>query len=230
MTSTRLPGKVMMKINNKSVIDHVFDRAKMSKLLSNCILATTTNSTDDILVEWAIKNNIDYYRGSEHDVLDRFYQSAKYFKVDVIVRVTSDCPLLSPSVVDKVITTFLESECDYASNVHPPTYPDGLDVEVFSFECLEKAWLSANKESEREHVTPYMYTSGKFKLKNVKGEEDYSKFRFTIDRIEDLEFLNTIVSLCTSEKNLENLIQVVKNNADILKINHHIARNENLKL
>ena len=114
--------------------------------------------------------------------------------------------------------------------MHPPTYPDGLDVEVFSFECLEKAWLSASKESEREHVTPYMYTSGKFKLKNVKGEEDYSKFRFTIDRIEDLEFLNTIVSLCTSEKNLENLIQVVKNNTDILKINHHIARNENLKL
>ncbi len=169
--STRLPGKTMMPLEGEPLLGHLVRRIRKSQLISGIIIATTTQERDDRIVRFAEEKNVRWYRGSENDVLDRFYQAALLHQLQTIVRVTPDCPMLDPRVTDRVIEKFLEGGHDYVSNVLTPPYPDGLDTEVFSFAALERAWKEARLPSDREHVTAYIVKHPEvFKLFNVDNK------------------------------------------------------------
>ena len=194
MTSTRLPGKVLKEVLGKPLLVYQLERLRRVQLADEIILATTTNQTDDILAAFAAKEEIRCYRGDEQDVLDRYYQAAVMAEADVVVRVTSDCPLIEPSIIDAVIQAYNESPgIDYVSNTLSRTYPRGLDVECFSFTALEIAWKNANKTYEREHVTPYLYQQPRFIKEEVKADGDYSQYRWTVDTQEDYELVRLLL-------------------------------------
>ena len=194
MGSTRYPGKVMEKLRGeKKVLDYVINQLKFSKSIENVIIATTTLKQDDVIVNYAKDNNLKYFRGEPLDVLDRYYQCAKEFSLETIVRMTSDCPFLDPTVVDKTVNAFYQSDFDFISNNLIRTYPIGVDTEIFSFETLEKAWKEARLPSEREHVTPFIKKNDTiFKIHNLENEQQVPIYRITIDRKEDLNFLKEI--------------------------------------
>lgn len=195
MGSGRLPGKVLMDIAGKPLLEHVLDRVRLSRLIDKIIIATTTKERDQVILEMAQTWGMESYAGSEEDVLDRFYQAAKMYGADTIVRITPDNPFNDPEATDKVISHYLRNKdnLDYVSNRMKSTYPEGLDVEVFSFEALEKAWKEAKKPSEREHVTPYIWNHpGIFRLANVENDEDLSHLRWTVDTETDLQFTREI--------------------------------------
>ena len=230
MGATRLPGKMMKDLLGKPVIAHVVDRVRLCKNVDNIWIATTESDSDDVLYNWAKDNSINCYRGSEKDVLDRYYRAAKKANADIIVRITGDCPLHDPDVIDRVISEFT-SESDYVSNIHPPTFPDGLDVEVFSFSSLEKAWQEATLASEREHVTPYIWKNPHiFRMKNVENDEDLSQYRITLDTKEDLLLIKNILEHIDKTSilryNMGTIMDVLKTNKDALIINSKFARNE----
>lgn len=201
MNSTRLPGKVMFLAAGKPLLQYQLERAAHSKLIKEIIVATTNRNEDDEIVNLCGRLAVKYFRGSEADVLDRFYQCAKQFGLKTIVRLTADNPLQEPGIVDKVISAFLESNCDYASNTLKPTYPDGLDVEVFTAEALEKAWLQAKPAYEREHVTPFLKENPViFKLMNVEDEIDHSGLRCTVDTLKDYILVKDIIDKLYSIK------------------------------
>ena len=156
MGSTRYPGKVLKKVCNYPIIQILFERLKKSKKINKIILATTTNKEDDLLEKLINKIGFDVFRGSEKDVLSRYYQVAKMYNAKNIVRITGDCPFVDSIIVDEVINLFYKNNSDYCSNVNPPTFPDGLDVEIFNIDVLEKAYLNAINPKHREHVTTYM--------------------------------------------------------------------------
>src|SRR5436190_2821698 len=175
MASTRLPGKVLADIEGRPLLQEVIERVARAKTLDLVAIATSDTQPDDRIVEFCKDNRTAYFRGSLDDVLDRFKMAAAYFGADVIVRLTADCPLLDPEVIDKVVKVFQEEDCDYAANVIECTYPDGLDTEVFGYQALRRAWQEAQLKSEREHVTPYIRNHPEvFRLKNVKHPEDLS--------------------------------------------------------
>ena len=182
MGSTRLPGKSLMKILGKSILWHVINRVKSSKYIEKVIVATSNKERDNPIVEEAKLSGVEYFCGSEEDVLDRYYQAAKHFNVSVIVRITADCPLIDPEIIDRNIKTFIDdAKLDY---VHSGlTYPDGIgDCEVFSFSALEKAWKNAKKSGEREHVTPYIWKNPQiFNLKTIEYEKDFSYIKLSVD-------------------------------------------------
>lgn len=230
MGSTRLPGKVMKNILGKEVILHDIDRIKQIKNLDKIVIATTTKKDDDIIVE-TIKNynsGIGIFRGSEDDVLDRYYKATKEFNSEVVVRITSDCPLIDPIVSDKIIETFLNNNCDYCSNGLKRSYPRGLDTEVFSFEALEKTWKEAERYYQREHVTPYIYEHPeKFKLLNVSNDKDLSHLRWTLDTIEDFNFINEIYKKLYNGKNIfymEDILKVLEKEPKLIEINKDIKQ------
>ncbi len=228
MGSTRFPNKMMERVGSKPLISLVIDRVGKSTLIEKVILATTTKKDDDVLIQIAIEKNIDFFRGSENDVLDRFYNAAKKYKVDTIVRITGDCPFIDPVVIDQVIGLHLDAKSDYTSNIKPPTFPDGLDVEVFSFISLEKAWKEAKLNSEREHVTPYIWKNNKlFKIVNLFNKKDLSNIRLTIDEKEDLVLIKEIIKYINIENfTIEDIILTIENNPYMLEINNKIKRNE----
>jgi len=230
MTSTRLPQKVLKNLAGRPVVSQVFNQLSFSKLLTDLLLATSLDSSDDPLEKWAVENGFKFFRGDLKNVLKRFYDAAKQNNADVIVRITADCPLIDPGVVDKVIEGFLGGKYDYFSNVNPPTFPDGLDTEVFSFTALEKAFLEAEMQSEIEHVTPYIRNHPDiFRIGNYSSLQDYSKFRWTLDNIEDYEFLKILYKNLYKENNFirwQDVIEFIKNHSNILKLNAHLERNE----
>lgn len=194
MTSTRLPGKVLKEVMGKTLLAYQLERLRRVQLADEIILATTTNQTDDVLAVFAAAEEIRCFRGDEQDVLDRYYQAAVFAEADVIVRVTSDCPLIEPDVIDEVIQVYFKSPgVDYVSNTLSRTYPRGLDVECFSFKALEIAWKNANKTYEREHVTPYLYQQPNFMKKEVKAAGEYSQYRWTVDTQEDYELVKILL-------------------------------------
>lgn len=228
MGSTRLPGKMMNLIGRKTLIQHCVDQVRSSKTIDKVLVATTDQSEDDALADLVIKNNCDVFRGSSKDVLDRFYQAAKKHEADVIVRICGDCPFIDPKVIDDTVGCFLDSNgtYDYVSNVHPPSYPDGYDVEVFTFDALEHAWSTANLASQREHVTtaiwkhPENYRVGVFSHK-----ENLSHLRIVVDEPEDLEMLSLIYAkLANRPVTLNNVVEVLRESPDILKINDAFER------
>lgn len=222
MGSSRLPGKVMMQIDGKNpLLYYAIKQNKVSKYGKNLVIATTTKSEDDIIEEYAKKNNIMIFRGSSENVLDRYYQCAKNISSSVIVRVTADCPLIDPEIVDKVITKFIKNKFDYVSNTHPRTFPYGTETEVFSFNALEKAWNETRNDFDREHVTPYFYKNpNKFSIGNVIQEKDQSNYRWTIDYNEDLELVKYIANNIIKKPILTNdIINLIIKNPNLLKIN-----------
>ena len=176
-SSTRLPRKVLLPLEDKTVIEHVIERVSMAKLIDEIVVATTIEREDINIVKLVSSLGYRVFAGSKDDVLDRFFQVAKLIKPTNIVRITSDCPLIDPKIIDLVIETHLRENADYTSNTLVETFPDGLDVEIFTFKVLYEAWRNAKLLSEREHVTPYIRNSKRFKKINVR----YHKIYQTID-------------------------------------------------
>jgi len=230
--STRLPGKVLKEIHGKTLIEILFSRLNRSQRIDKVILATSTNQENDPLVNIVENLQIDIFRGSEHDVLGRlFYAAQKYQAIDV-VRITGDCPIIDPSLVDKVIEHYLETHVDYASNNQPPTYPDGLDTEVFSFAALKAAHEQSSTAYDREHVTPYIRRDGKFRRINYSNDVDLSAGRWTVDDPEDFEVIKNIVlhfspSLDFSWQDVQELTQ---SHVQYFRANQHTPRNEGASL
>ena len=231
MGSTRLPGKVMMKVDKtNTILSHVINQLKNSKKIDRLIIATTDLQEDDIIVNHAKILKTDLFRGNAVDVLDRYYQCAKKFSSKIIVRITADNPLIDPNIVDDIINQFLKNSSDYITNANPRTYPYGTEVEVFSFQALEKASNNAKKPSEREHVTPYFRNNkDKFKIKNVINEKNMSFHRWTLDYQEDLDLIRNIVSQIKNRPILMNdIINLFNHKPDIFKINKKYLENEGL--
>jgi len=228
MNSSRLPGKVMKKIKNKPMLDIVLEQIKFSKNIEKIVVATTYSKKDDQIYEHMKKKKIEVFRGKSKDVLDRYFQCAKKFHIDTIVRVTSDCPLIDPKIVDKVIKNYIKGKFDYVSNNKPRTFPYGMDVEVFSFDALKRAWNEALLPSEREHVTPYIYKNyKKFKIKNIKQKKNFSRIRITVDRENDLKLIKKIIEMIKSKPILlEDVIKLYSRNKKLFEINQNYLEDE----
>jgi len=230
MGSTRLPGKVLMDIAGQPMLRRVIERLKHTKLLDDIVIATSTNDEDKPVIKLAEQNKVKSYAGSPNDVLDRYYQAAKLYKADVVVRITADCPLIDPQVVDKVIKYYKAGKYDYVSNVVKPTYPDGLDTEVFSYRSLTKAWQEAKLTSEREHVTPYIWkNTAIFKIGGIQNTTDYSSLRWTVDDRKDIEFIREVYRHLYKKNKMfymGDVLGLLKQHPELLKINQGTARNE----
>jgi spore coat polysaccharide biosynthesis protein SpsF len=193
MGSLRLPGKVLENIAGQSMLHRVVSRLRVSELIDDLIVATTTLAKDDSIVEECQHCGVPSYRGDETDVLDRYFRAAESERADVVVRITSDCPLIDPEVTDKTIRAFLREQPAYASNTLVRSYPRGLDTEVISRSALTRAWQDARQAYEREHVTPYIIEHpAQFQLLSVTADQDYSAHRWTVDTPEDLAFVRAI--------------------------------------
>lgn len=235
MGSTRLPGKVLKKVLGKAMLEHQIERVKRSKTIDQIILATTSKSEDKQIVRLGKRLKVKVFAGSENDVLDRYYRAAVKFGVNGnIVRLTGDCPLMDPEIIDAVVNFYLKNKknCQYANNVDPPTFPDGMDVEVFSFEALKTAWQNADLLSEREHVTPYIRNHPeKFKVKNFQSRKNLSRHRLVLDNKEDFILIKRIfTSLYPRNKNftLRDILEFLKRNPKLALVNAYIQRNEGL--
>lgn len=228
MGSTRLPGKILKKVNGRPLLSYQLERLQQSNFISDLVIATTTDEKDDVIVEFCKLNNILWFRGSEEDVLARYYETAKRFNADAIVRITSDCPIIDVQVVNKTITYFMDNNFDYVSNTVDRTYPRGLDTEVFTFAALEKAHKEAVIERDREHVTAYFYTNPDiFKIAGVRNEVDYSKYRWTVDTEEDFQLIENIIENLYSENpqfTLYDTVKLMEANPDWFYINAHIEQ------
>lgn len=227
MGSARLPGKAIIEIQGKPMLWHVVNRTSRVQRVDDVVVATTTKEADQAIVSLCESEGWLYYRGSEEDVLDRYYRAAVLYGADIIVRITSDCPLIEPEIVDLVIEAFLNEEADYASNTLPPrTYPRGLDAEVFSFAALERAWKEDSDPALREHVTPYLYRHPQeFKLVRVAHEADLSHMRWTVDTREDLSLVSKIYdSFDKADFTWEEVLEILKKNPDWLEINKNIKQ------
>ncbi len=230
--STRLPGKVLQKILNKPLLWYVLKRLEQVKTPSKIIVATVDSEENKPIIDLAKSLNIDYFSGSEDDVLDRYYQTAKKFNGDVIVRITSDCPLADPNIIDLALDIFLNGKYDYVSNIDPPTYPDGFDTEVFSFEALEKAWKEAKMQSEREHVTLYIRDKkNDFKRNNFENDKNYEEYRLTVDTKEDFSLISKIIENFYDQWEtftMQDVVNLMEQNPRLKQINIQYKRNERL--
>jgi spore coat polysaccharide biosynthesis protein SpsF len=191
--STRLPGKVLMDLGGETVLGRVVRRLRRTTLIDEIVVATTCSAADHAIVRECQRLSVRVFRGEENDVLDRYYQAARWTGAEGIVRITSDCPLIDAEVTDDSIRWFLERRPDYASNALQRTYPRGLDTEVMTWEALARAWREARLSYQRAHVTPYIYENpDQFDILAVKGEADYSGHRWTLDTPEDLAFMRAV--------------------------------------
>jgi len=228
MGSTRLPGKVLKKVNDKTLLDYQLDSLQKSKLLTQVVVATTTESSDDAIVQFCEKRDQAYFRGSESNVLERYYLAAKKYKADVVVRITSDCPMIDVEIVDHVIQQFINNKVDYASNSLERTYPRGMDTEVFTMKALEMAYSGATEQKEFEHVTPYIYFHPQlFKILSIKNDINHSKYRWTVDTDEDFKLIENLIeflSVQSQEINLHNLLNAMYQHEDWYYINAHIEQ------
>lgn len=230
MTSTRLPGKVLKKVLNKTLLEYQLERVSRSNFIDEIIVATTVNKTDEPIVELCKKFGYSTYRGSEEDVLSRYYEAANQANADIIVRLTSDCPLIDPNVIDQVIELFIEKQhdIDYATNTLKRTYPRGMDTEVFTIEALQNTYLQAKLMKEREHVTAYIYSNpNKFRLANLECETDLSQYRWTVDTEEDFDLIELIIKNLypnNKEFQLNDCLQLFCKYPEWALINSHIEQ------
>lgn len=228
--STRLPDKVLKILSGKPMLQQIVERISMSKHIEKVILATTVSASDDKLAEFAKEVlKIPIIRGSEDDVLDRFYAASCEFPSEYIVRVTADDPLKDSEIIDLCIEELLQNpDLDYCSNTIKPTYPEGLDIEVFKTDALKKAHKEADKKSEHEHVTPYIWKNpDKFNIKNIEYSENLSNWRWTVDKPEDFKFMQVIFNQFEDNKfSYKEVIEYTKSNMELLEINSGTVRNE----
>lgn len=228
MGSTRLPGKILKEVNGRPLLSYQLERLGLSEYINQIVIATTIKKQDDIIEEFCIDQTIPVYRGSESDVLARYYEAALKFKPEIIVRITSDCPIIDSQVVDRTIQYFIEHDFDYVSNTVERTYPRGMDTEVFSFEALQKAYQESFLNRDREHVTAYFYSNPeKFKIGSVRNETDYSKYRWTVDTVEDFELIRLIIEKLYDENpyfSMNEVINLMEQNPTWYKMNAHIEQ------
>lgn len=229
MSSTRLPGKVLLPLAGKPVLHHVISRLKQCKTLDDIVIATSDLSSEDPISDWCEAHKIYCYRGSLNDVLDRYYQAALKFEADFVVRITSDCPAIDPIIVDEVVDGFLSGGFDSYSL--SGEFPDGLDCQVFKFSALKDAWLNATKNFEREHVGPYIEKTHpeKFKLGGLEKFHGLSHHRWTLDEQADFDFLTAIFERLYPLNpyfSSEEILLLLEKDVDLLKINQGIVRNE----
>jgi glutamate-1-semialdehyde 2,1-aminomutase len=228
MGSVRLPNKVMKIVNGKPLIEYLLLRVAKAKLIDKVVVATSVNINNDPLVSFVNSLGFETYRGSERDVLSRFYEAAKFHNATSVLRITADCPLVDPVLIDSLISEYYNSGTDYATNTLPPTYPDGLDLEVFSFQSLERAYQEAIAPNEREHVTPYIRNSGIFKIHNIVNKIDYSDRRWTVDEINDFEVVSNIFQYFHPDIFFDwnSIIEIENLRPEMFQINKHIRRND----
>lgn len=229
MGSTRLPGKIMKKLQNKTVLEHVIERVRQSKLIDEVIIATTTKEKDDVIEKESLRCGVKMFRGSEDDVLSRYYYAAKENDLDVVVRITSDCPLIDPIIINKMISIYLDNTCDLLSNTGmntcERTFPRGLDVSIFSFESLNEAFMNAIEKYQREHVTPYIYQHKH--VEYFKNTNNYSKYRWTLDTEEDFKLITEVYRRLYSGKHdfyMNDIIKLFYDNPELININKHVEQ------
>lgn len=236
MNSSRLPGKVILDIHGVPELVHVVRRVQKAKHIDKILLATTNDKIDDVIEHCCSKYNILCYRGSEDDVLDRYFRAASNFDAtdeDYIIRITADCPFIDAEVVDMVVDAALKSKRDYVSNTIKPTFPDGLDVEVFTYKALTIAWQNATLKSEREHVTPYLHKHPEiFSVLNIENTTDYSSLRWTLDEKEDFEVTLSVYNELYCERkyfSMADILKLSKEKPEIFEKNKRFKRNEGLE-
>ncbi len=227
MTSTRLPGKIFKNVNNKSLLQYHIERLQQTGF--DICIATTTNATDDSVCEYAKANNIKFHRGSEHNVLSRFYEAATKFNADIVIRVTSDCPLIDPHLIRNSIEKYLQlnNKNLYMSNGIERTFARGFDFEIFSYELLKDAFEKANEASDLEHVTPYIWKnkSGKVEFYHIKQAENHNNFRITVDTSEDFELIKTLIEKYKADKlNYVEIEKILLEHPQLLEINKNIEQ------
>ena len=237
MNSSRLPGKVMLDLCGKTVLAHVVDRVLACERVDEVVVATTEHPHDQRIVAEAENLGVRVYRGSEDDVLERFFKAAKKFDAEILVRVTADCPLFDPRLLTRMYAEFerislADSPNLYLSNTRIRTYPRGLDAEIFNFPALELAHKEARQAFEREHVTPYMYQHPKkFALYSFKGGEDFSDFRWTLDTPEDYQFFEAVCSELHENGRIfstEEVMGLLRDQPQLIELNAHV-RQKNIK-
>jgi spore coat polysaccharide biosynthesis protein SpsF len=228
MGSTRLPGKVLKPILNKPLLWHLINRLQRCSTIDQIVVATTTDESDSKIIEFCKENAINYFSGSENDVLDRYYQAAKSFNADSIVRITADCPVIDPQIVDEVIHEYIVKKHDVCGL--SGEFPDGLDVTVFSFKTLEDTWRNAKLPSEREHVCPYMSKHPeKFKLGEYVKFDNLGHYRWTVDEVQDLQFIREVFSRLYEPGEIfltEDILNLLEREPELSKINEGIVRNQ----
>lgn len=228
MGSKRLPKKSMMKIGNKPLIQHVLENLKKIKKINKIIVATTCKLEDDIIEDWCIENNYKIFRGSELNVLERYYNAAQENNLQYILRVTGDNPFKDSNLIKKAIDIIINSDFDIVTNVFPPTYPEGLIVELLKFSCLKEASVKASSDFEKEHVTQYIYKNyKKFNIFNLKNKSQQSHIRLTIDTIEDLRFIKKIDNLLSKNNknyNYQDVIKLITLQPELLKMNKMVKK------
>lgn len=225
--SQRLPGKVLLPLGGKTILEIIIDRIRKAKSIDKVVLATSGHNQDDQIADLCIKKNILFYRGSLDDVLDRYMGAAKKFKVEVICRITGDCPLIDPLLIDQVSELYQKGSYDYISTGRiKSTFPDGLDTEIFSFEVLERAWRESTRSSEREHVTPYIWKNpDKFRIFTLENQIDLSDLRLTVDERADYELIKKIYPE-VKDLSFLGVIEYIKDRPELAKINSSITRDE----
>jgi spore coat polysaccharide biosynthesis protein SpsF len=232
MTSTRLPGKVLKTVLGKPLLEYQIERLQRVQSADELVIATTTNETDNLIVELCTRLGVAFYRGSEEDVLARYYEAAQKSQADVVVRVTSDCPLIDPEIIDRIIEDYWQRQptCDYVSNCLERTYPRGMDTEVFSFEALEQAYLEATAIPDREHVTPFIHRQPQhFQIAQVLHWENQSHYRWTVDTPEDFDLVKKILEFFSLKKldfTMNDCIALLQRYPDWQKINAHVEQKQ----
>ena len=241
MSSSRLPGKILADIAGQPMLQRVFIRTSRAVTVTETIFATTTDPSDDPVAEYCEFSGIPFTQGSLYDVLDRYYQAAKQAKADYVVRITADCPLIDPALIDNVVNTLLEGEYDFGCNRLPPpwhrTYPIGLDVEACTFEVLEKAWKEAKEPQHREHAMPYFYEGVElsainrqlsegisprgFRIALLNHTTDFGDYRWTVDTPEDLEFMRQVYNRFNGHDDFtwKEVLDLVHNESQLMQIN-----------
>lgn len=229
MTSSRLPGKVLLPVLGRPMFSYQIERLRKASRVSQIVVATTVNAADDPIVAFCLAEGLDFVRGSEHDVLSRYVLAAREYTADVVIRITSDCPLLDPDLVDKMVDEYFgATHPDYVSNMLIPTWPYGMAVEVFSASALYEAGTESSDPVEREHVTPFIYRHPeRYRLSSITLEENLSAHRWTVDTPEDFELVSRIITALYPRKpdfRMADVLSFLKSHPDCLLINQHIKQ------
>lgn len=225
--SARLPGKVFLCLAGEPVLGRVISRVSRAHTADAVVVATTVAPLDDLIASFCDRSGIDVFRGSENDVLDRYYRAASQYGADLVVRITSDCPFVDPMLIDQCVETIQTQGADYASNVVPRrSFPQGLDVEVFTFDALQEAWSSDQNPIWREHVTQYLVNHPeKFMIRCVENNQDLSMWRWTLDTIDDFHLIATIYDCFPSDSfSWRDIASFCTEHPELARLNRHVRQ------
>jgi spore coat polysaccharide biosynthesis protein SpsF len=231
MGSSRLPGKIFLEVNKTPLLQYLVDRVKKINNINRIIISTSTKVEDKKIVRFAKNNKIDYFQGNEKNVLDRIYKTAKFFKSSNILFITSDCPIFDINIADQIINTYKNNNCDYVNNNHIRSYPDGMDIQIFSFKILHDAWKKAKSLLEKEHVTLYIRKNlNKYKFINIVAPQKlfWPKLGLTIDEYADYILIKKIITYFVKKNDIffscEDIVNLLKKKKNWLKLNSFVER------